>query len=267
MNPTRASRGADGQVAGMQTLVRALRILRELSEHGTGLTLQELSDALDIPLASVYRLLATMVAEGFIVRSPQDKRCFVGPAAQLLGKAAQRDGRLIHLPPPALARVAVVAGGTAFLTELVGGRAICTAIAEGKRPASLHARLGREMPLHAAASARVLLVDYAADQLSLVLRASPMVAFQPSTPSSVEAVAERVQLVRTRGYDTCEGELDRGVTAISIPLRGADGKVRRGITVAAAESRIRRPSARDLILKTLRDAAASLIGELWVTPA
>jgi DNA-binding IclR family transcriptional regulator len=266
MNPIRTSKGADGQVAGMQTLVRALQILRELSEHGTGLTLQELSDSLDIPLASVYRLLATMVAEGFVVRSPQDKRCFVGPAAQILGKAAQRDGKLLHLPPPALARVAVVAGGTAFLTELVSGHAICTAIAEGKRPVRLHARLGQEMPLHAAASARVLLVDYAADQLSMLLKASPMVAFQPGTPSSVEAVAERVRLLRARGYDMCEGELDRGVTAISIPVRGADGKVRQGITIAAAESRIRRPSTRDLVLSTLRDAAASLIAELVPAP-
>ena len=267
MNPTRVPIDLGGKVSGMQTLVRALRILRELSEPGAGLTLQELSDRLDIPPASVYRLLATMVGEGFIVRSPHDKRCFVGPAAQALGEAAGRDGKLRHLPPPALAQAAVVAGETAFLTELVDQRAICTAMASGRRPVRLHARLGGEMPFHAAASARALLVDLSVDQLRLLLRTSSMVAFQPSTPSSVDAVAERVQLVKARGYDTCEGELDRGVLAISMPVRGADGRVRQSVTIAAAESRMRRLRTRSLILNTLRDAAATLAGELATAPA
>jgi DNA-binding IclR family transcriptional regulator len=267
MNSTKPLKDNDGQAVGMQTLVRALRILRELSEHGTGLTLQEISNALDIPLASAYRLLTTMTMEGFVVRSPTDKRCFVGPAAKILGEAAQRDGRLLHLPPPALARVAVVAGGTAFLTELVGERAICTAIAEGKRPVSLHARLGVEMPLHAAASARVLLIDHAADQLSQLLKTRPLDAFQPSTPSSVDTVAARVERIKMRGYDMCEEELDSGVSAISIPVRAADGKVRHGVTVAAAASRIRRLSTRDFILNALRDAATSLVGEIAAASA
>ena len=253
---------ADGRVTGMQTLVRALRILRELSEHDTGLTLQELSNVLSIPIASVYRLLATMVAEEFVVRSPHDKRCFVGPAAHTLGKAAQRDGKLFHMPPPALAKVAVVVGGTAFITELVAGRAICIAMAEGKRPVSISVQLGSELPLHA--RARVLLLDYTADQISLLLKTNRMFAFQPSMSSSVDAVVKRVQVIKAQGFDMCE--FDRRATGISIPVHGADGKVRQSITVVTAESRIRRPSTREFILNTLRDAAASLVCELKAAP-
>jgi IclR family acetate operon transcriptional repressor len=259
--PTRMPEDVVGQ-KGMQTLARALRILNELSRHGGGMTLQELATSLDIPLASTYRLISVLTAEDFIARSPYTKRCFIGPAAARLGEGARRNDRLLHFPPAALANAAATARETAFITEMIDGRAVCVSIAAKRGPLQLFVRLGEEMPLHAAASARTLLVDHSDEQLRATLASLPMEAFRPRTPKSPEEVAARLEMVRSRGYDTCEDELDEAVVAISAPIRDVSGQVRWSVTIAAPKSRLDRRVAWDRSINVLRNAADALAREL-----
>ncbi|HET9081705.1 MAG TPA: IclR family transcriptional regulator [Trebonia sp.] len=261
MIPVRVAEDATGQ-KGMQTLVRALRILHELSRHSSGMGLQDLAINLDIPLASTHRLIGALASEGYIVRSPHTKRCFIGPAAEELGVAARRNQRLMHLPPAALARAATVAGETAFITEMIDGRAVCVSIVTRRGPFRLSARLGAEMPLHAAASARSLLVDHDEEELSATLGVRQLEVFRPRTPRSVQEVAARLEIIRSQGYDTCEDELDEAVVAVSAPIRDERGRVRWSVTIAAPKVRLRRKAAWGLSVAVLREAATELAHDL-----
>ncbi|TMR20734.1 IclR family transcriptional regulator [Nonomuraea turkmeniaca] len=260
MIPVRQAAGEVGS-GRMQTLVRALRVLRLLSEDPAGMTLQEISDRLDIPLASTYRLLSTMVQEEFVVRTSRTRRYFAGPGALALGEAARREDRLRHTPPPLLAQAAITAGETAFVTELVDDRAICVAIAEGRRPLRLFVRLGQEMPLHAAAAARVLLVDREEDDV-LELLGPSLPRFTSDTLCSHQAVLDHLKEVRALGYDTCVGELDEGVRAVSSAIRDAEGQVRQSLTVAGPAQRMRHPANWNLVVKVVRETSAALSADL-----
>ncbi|GAB0105196.1 IclR family transcriptional regulator [Nocardia sp. JMUB6875] len=259
MIPTRVAESDAQKAAGMQTVVRALRILGELGRTRTGVTLQQLSEALDIPLASMHRLLAVMTSEGFVVRSPRNRRYFAGPAALTLSEAAHRESRLCHVPPGPLAQVAAVTGETAFITELIGDKAVCVSLAEGRRPMRLFVRLGQEMPLHAAASARTLLLDFPESEVRALLESTSLDRFTDGTPVTADEVLTHLAAIPTRGgYDMCRDELDRGVWAISAPIRNAHGDVRQSITVAAPELRLRRTETWDRAVRAVLDAAREL---------
>lgn len=259
MIPTRVAESDAQKTAGMQTVVRALRILEELGRTQTGVTLQQLSDALDIPLASMHRLLAVMTTEGFVVRSPRNRRYFAGPAALTLSEAAHRESRLCHIPSAPLAKVAAATGETAFITELIGDKAVCVSLAEGRRPMRLFVRLGQEMPLHAAASARTLLLDFPEADVRALLANTSLDRFTDGTPTTADDVLAHLATIPARGgYDMCRDELDRGVWAISAPIRDANADVRQSITVAAPELRLRRTEHWDRAVRAVLDAARAL---------
>lgn len=246
----------------MQVVIRALSALRALASKDKGASLQELHEELDIPLGSVHRVLTTLMQENFVTRSPTNKRYFLGPAARQLGEQAPHQTALLSTPHKAVAEAAESSGETVFLTELIGARALCVALVEGRHPLRLFVQIGQEVPLHAAASGRSLLAYLPEPTVRRVLDAHSLDAFTADTPTTAEEVVEHLALIRARGYDICDDELDRGVWAVSAPVFTSAGSVAASVTLAAAGSRMSNPVTRDSAMETVLNAARELSAEL-----
>ncbi|MER6673371.1 IclR family transcriptional regulator [Streptomyces sp. NPDC000983] len=246
----------------MQVVVRTLHVLRALAGKAKGATLQELHEELDIPVGSLHRLLATLAAEDFVTRSVVNRRYFLGPIARQLAEADQHRSALLVTPHSAITAAAASSGETVFLTELIGDRAVCVALSEGRHPLRLFVRIGQEMPLHAAASGRSLLAYRSEPAVRKLLAKHVLMSFTEATPSTVEEVLAHLTLVRARGYDVCDDELDRGVWAVSSPIFTSTGTVAASVTLAAAGSRMRDPLTRADAVRTILEAGRELSGEL-----
>lgn len=248
----------------MQPVIRALRTLRSVARAERGRSLQDLSDELEIPVGSMHRLLAVLSDEGFLSRSPTTKRYFLGPAARELVGVAPESG--LVRPHDALRTAAETTGESVFLAELVGNRALCVALVEGRHPLRLFVRIGQEMPLHAAASARVLLSDLHDDVVRTLLTRTSMTPYTKETPTTIDQVVEHVRLIRTRGYDVCDDELDEGVWAVAAPVRSSSGRVRASVTAAAPISRASDDTTRSCLTEAVLTAAAAMAADLGFDP-
>ncbi len=226
----------------MQPVIRALRTLRIVGTAGRGLTLKDLSESLGIPMGSMHRILAVLSEEDFVTRSPTTKRYFLGPAAREFDQSVA--ARSLVRSHDALQRAASATGESVFLTELVGDRAMCVFLVEGVHPLRLFVRIGQEMPLHAAASARVLLSDAHDDVVRALLSRGTLVPYTRATPLSVEGVLKQLAVIRARGYDVCDDELDEGVWAVSAPVRTATDRICASVTMAAPASHMNGPMSR-----------------------
>lgn len=246
----------------MQVVVRALQVLRALAPKTKGATLQELHEELGIPTGSLHRLLVTLGEEEFITRSEVNRRYFLGPIARQLAEQNQHQSALLVTPHRAVVTAAETSGETVFLTEIIGDRAVCVALSEGSHPLRLFVRIGQEMPLHAAASGRALLAYRSEAETRRLLAKRELTAFTEETPVTVESVLAHLAVVRTRGYDVCDDELDRGVWAVSAPVFTSTGAVAASVTLAAAGSRMQDPVNRtgavDTVLTASRDLSAEL---------
>jgi IclR family acetate operon transcriptional repressor len=249
----------------MQVVVRALQVLKALAPHGRGATLQQLHEELDIPVGSLHRMLATLVDQHFVTRSPANRRYFLGPVARQLAEQHQHQATQLTTPHSAVVAAAESSGETVFLTELIGDRVVCVALREGRHPLRLFVRIGQEMPLHAAASSRSVLAHLPDPLVRGLLETRPLTAFTRDTPTSVDAVCDHLALVRARGYDVCDDELDHGVWAVSAPVFSSTGSVAAGVTLAAAGNRMRTPLARATAVQTVLEAARALSEELGFT--
>jgi DNA-binding transcriptional ArsR family regulator len=110
-----------------QTLERGLRLLRLLADGKGGRTPTELSVELSLSRPVVYRLLTTLLGEGF-VRRDADGRAHLGFGVLPLARAVQPLLRAAALP--ALRRLAEDVGATAHLTVAEGDDGLAVAVVE-----------------------------------------------------------------------------------------------------------------------------------------
>ena len=81
-------RSVNEPVAGTQTIVRALAVLRVLRDATEDVGVTELARALDLHTSTAHRILRALAAAGYVVQSEQTERYRLGREAFLLGQAA-----------------------------------------------------------------------------------------------------------------------------------------------------------------------------------
>lgn len=251
----------------MQVVRRSLHVLRLLATARQGLSLAEIAGQLDLPMASAHRVTALLLEEGFVSRSPTNKRFFLGPAAHELSHAAASHQSYAAPAHPAVAEAARSSGETVFVSGMSGNRVVCLSIVESAHPLRLFVRVGQTTPLHAAASARVLLAWREDDEVRRLLSEQPLAAFTDDTPSDVASVIERLARIRVRGYDICKSELDADVWAVAAPVRSSTGVVVASLTIAAPRVRALAPGRpEELTALAVRTADAMAADHGWAAP-
>jgi DNA-binding IclR family transcriptional regulator len=245
----------------MQPVVRALRVLTSLADHGGGLSLQELADVLGLPPSTVYRLTAVLIDEGFVVRTGQGKHFMLGPAVRRLVASTSSD-YVRRVAEPVIARLNRETGETVFLAELVGNEAVCFAIKQGTRPLRMYVQLGSLLPLHAAASARVLLAHADEATAAALLDEVEFTQWTPRTITDPRELLRHLELVRERGYDICDDEMENHVWAAAAPLRDITGEVRAALAVVAPLPTVGDAGRRATLQAAVMSAAAELSAEL-----
>ncbi|MCU1615044.1 MAG: IclR family transcriptional regulator [Frankiales bacterium] len=245
----------------MQPVVRALRVLTSLADHGGGLGLQELADLLGLPPSTVYRLTAVLIDEGFVVRTGQGKRFMLGAAVRRLVASTSSD-YVRRVAEPTMARLNRATGETVFLAELVGKEAVCFAIMQGTRPLRMYVQLGSSLPLHAAASARVLLAHLDEVTAAALLDEVEFTQWTPRTITDRRELVRHLELIRDRGYDICDDEMENHVWAVAAPLRDIAGEVRAALAVVAPLPTVGDAERRAELQSAVVSAAAELSTEL-----
>src|SRR3954470_20345360 len=80
---------AEKASGGVQSVERVFELLELITDAGGEVTLSELSNATDLPLPTIHRLLRTLVSLGYIRQLP-NRRYALGPRLIRLGEAANK---------------------------------------------------------------------------------------------------------------------------------------------------------------------------------
>lgn len=246
--------------APMRVVVRSLSVLTILGKYPEGLSHQELCNQLEIPLASMHRILRTLNNQNFITRSLASKKFYLGSGIKDLAKANNISSPFIP-PPIQLMDAARSSGETTFLTQLVDRQIICVSIVEGQHNLRLYVRVGQEMPMYLAASARSILAFADQQTLKTLISERQSGDLESEYSSSQESYLEHLRVIKKQGFDICDNELDNDVWAISAPIYNFDGSVTMAVTMAGASTRLRSIDSRvEATITILR--SASVLSEL-----
>ena len=199
--------------AGVQSVDRALRLLKAVAASEAPSSAQELAQRCDVNRSTAWRLLATLETHGLVERDAVTGRYVVGYAAFQIASAEDHDALARRLRP-LLERTAEATGEIVTLAIAKRFGLVYVDQADPPGPPSPDWS-GRHLPLHATSSGKVFLAWLPADELAAVLP-STLERFTGATIVDQAVLDRELEGVRRNGYASCLGEYEdysNGVSA------------------------------------------------------
>ena len=205
-------------------LERGLRLLQEFGRDNQQLGAPELARRLQLPRATVFRMLNTLECMGFLQRvNGNDYQ--LGLAVLRLGFEFLSSMDLTELGQPVIEQLCTEVDFACHIVVLDGRSIVYVAKVQPSRPLTSSVRVGTRLPAHATLLGRVLLGDLSLPELRVLYPEEHLERFSSRTPDSVMDLYDLVQADRARGYVYGAGYYENSISTIAAPVRDHTGRV------------------------------------------
>ncbi|WP_240722332.1 IclR family transcriptional regulator [Poseidonocella sp. HB161398] len=234
MEEDRDTRTASGAAKGTQTLMRGLEVVRLVSEGVSDAG--GIGRALGVPRSTAHRLLASLVAAGYLHHVPQSGY-LLGPQLIFLGQRAREQRPVQALAAPVLRRLAELTGDTVHLGVPDGAEVLYLDKIEGTRGLEMRSRPGQRMPLALTGLGKAMMIAMPPERWEPLYRAAAEI--QSRHPGRVPPrpwpeFRDDLEAAAGRGYSLDLEENEFGIRCVGAPVRDVSGQVAAGLSVASA---------------------------------
>ncbi|MDG5806209.1 IclR family transcriptional regulator [Streptomyces ossamyceticus] len=210
-------------------LSRAARILEAFSQDEPALTVSEIARRSGLHVATASRLVAELVAHGFLSRD-DDREVRIGVRLWELVTRASPTLSLRDTAMPFMEGVHDVVGHHVQLGVRDGDDVLFLERLSAPSAVINYTRVAGRLPLHASSSGLVLLAHGPASLREGIL-AGPLTTYTPRTPATPARLRAILADVRQQGYAYCPGYVHEEALGIAAPVRGGDGTVMAALAV------------------------------------
>ncbi|MBB04419.1 IclR family transcriptional regulator [Pseudooceanicola sp.] len=211
----------------IRSVVRAFAVFDCFSEDSKNLTLHQISQKLDLPKSTVFRLLNTLVEIGYIHYLDDQTYCMSLKVLRL-GNLVPSTLGIRDVARPELRALAEMSGETVSLSLLDGNDRMVLDVMESTSKLRSIVRVGEVVKLHKGAVGRVLM------------------AFQPKLniaevfgdAAVPEELDRELEEIRAAGYAFSVGHRLEGAAGIAAPVFDMNGECNYCISVAGPEVRM-----------------------------
>ncbi|MEV6491092.1 IclR family transcriptional regulator [Actinoplanes sp. NPDC051633] len=209
---------------------RVLALLAAFDDDHRSLSLTELAQRADIPLATAHRLVGELARGEVLVRRP-DGAYVVGRRMWDLGLLAPVETGLRHAASPFLHDLYGATLATVHLAVRDGTSVLYVERVSGHASVPVVSQVGSRLPMHATGVGKVLLAyapeDVRAEVLGNLTRVTPYTVTQPGR------LLDQIRRVHSDGYATTSEEMSLGACSVAVPVRsGGEVVAALGIVVA-----------------------------------
>ncbi|HKU88979.1 MAG TPA: IclR family transcriptional regulator [Steroidobacteraceae bacterium] len=208
-------------------LEKGIDIIELLADAGSGLTVSEISQRLARPISELFRVIIVMERRGWLQKDPESSRYSVTYHVLKLGHRGTPAQSLTAAAAPVMHELSGRINQSCHLVVQSGTQGLVILREENpRRHANLSVRMGATLNLVSSCSGLILLASLGPEERDELLRALPRTAQVPR--AKLLATLARVG---KQGYQVRPSPITAGVTDISYPVRGFDGRVMAALTV------------------------------------
>lgn len=229
---------ADSATAMVRAVIRTAKVLKAFSEIQPEFGVNELSRHLDLPPATVYRILTTLGSEGFVQQSPATGKYSLSREALFLGLAYLNHVHLGTECLPIMRRLSMDTGETVNLGALRGKSVIYIQQVESPQPLRFAREVGAYVPLHCTALGKLLTGFLPETSLRELIDSIDLIRYTPVTITDRGTLLEHLKQVREQGYAITNEEYISDLRAIAFPVRDYTGEVIAGLSIMGPSSRL-----------------------------
>ena len=201
-----------GTLEQVQSVARALAVLKAFSGDEAFVPLAELARRTGMHKPTVLRLARTLAAEGFLVQRA-DGAWRLGPSAGALGARYQAQFDVNAIIEPQLMELSAATGESASFHVYEDNIRSCLLRCEGPRGIRRHVRPGELLPLERGSAGRVILAAL----------------------GEGGAVYDRI---RREGYSITRGERSAGAASVSAAVQGEQRAVLGSVSISGPIERL-----------------------------
>ena len=216
----------------VEALAKGLRILSLFDEQRPSWRVTDLAAAAGLPMPTVYRVVMTLTAEGYLDHLPNgDYR--PGVKTLTLGTAALRSLDLVGIATPKLQHLGETTGETVNLAVLTGDRVLYLVRLRNSDLVTANIQVGSTLPAVTTSIGKLLLAHL--DEADLKERITPesfAAQHGPNAKVSLDELHDELVKIREQGWAMQDEELAHGLRSIAGPITGADGRVVAGANLA-----------------------------------
>lgn len=232
----------------VKTLDNGLSILALFSAQEPRMTLKAIDERLHLGKSRTYKLVCTLVCNGFLEASVPGPGYVLGPSVAALGLVALRQMDARRLAKPLLLELTQSTQETAILTMLNGEASIVLDKVDSPFSVRMTTEVGSRCHLYAGGS-NVPLLAFSPEALRrrFLSGAVPLDRFSETTAATPEALRTMLDRVREVGYHVSKGEVERDIMAVGAPVFDRRREVSLCVSVAGP---INRMQARETLIIT-----------------
>ena len=233
--PGAAEVARGGQV---QSVGRALGILRAVAESGDGMTLTDVAQMVGLAPSTAHRLLTTLQQERFVRFDATAHLWQVGVEAFIIGNAFVRTRDVVAMARPYLRRLMEEGGETANLYLEQDGEAICMAQVECRQMMRAIARPGGRVKMHCSGAGKAMLGWLPEAEFARVIREHGLKRFTDRTLDTPTRLRRDLKDVRERGYAIDDEEHAVGLRCVAAPVFDEHGRPVAALSLSGPGARI-----------------------------
>jgi DNA-binding IclR family transcriptional regulator len=241
---------------GVPAARQALALLQALARQPGAVPAAALARDLGLPRSTTYHLLGELMAAGFVVHLPEERRYGLGVSAFEIGSAYSRQEPLARLARPVLARLVDAVGHSAHLAVLHGREVLYVVEQRAPGRPPLVTDVGVRLPAQLTASGRALLAGLPAAQVrALFPDADAFVDRHGAGPQKLSELRRLLGEVRRSGSATEDGEVTPGFASVAAAVHDHAGRPAAGIAVTFPTEDVDPDARGEFALRVSRAAA------------
>ena len=238
-------------------LQRGLQLLGLFSREHKELSGAEIAKALELPRASVFRMLQTLEQSGFIERSSDIPSYRLGVAVLRLGFEYIASMELAERGAPVLNDLRNATTYSSHLVIRDGRDVVVIAKAVGFGQIYNSIQVGARLPVYATALGRVLLGGATPAIIDKLYSGVNLKAYSTTTPTSIKALRDSVEQIASQGYCVSQGGFETGISSIVAPIFDRRNELCAAISIAVPKQTIASTELKILIAH-VQSAASQL---------
>jgi DNA-binding IclR family transcriptional regulator/sugar lactone lactonase YvrE len=246
---------------GTGSLEKALDVLEAVGNAPQGLSQSDITQLLELPRTTVYRLLATLVARGLLRRDPLRKVYCLGFRCFEMARKAYAAPDLVAAAAGELRALRDLTGETSYLATLDGLEVISLERYDGAHSQRSQAALGQRKPVHCTSQGKAILSAMAPEARDAIVRDIQLKALTPHTITDRRRLSAELKITAARGWAMDDEEIVLDVRCVGAPVVDTDGAVRGAISVAGPAWRMTRERA-ELLGPEVAEAARRVGAQL-----
>jgi DNA-binding IclR family transcriptional regulator len=242
----------------VRSVQRALTLLRTFLAHEGGLSAAELSKETDLDPSTVFRLLATLEAQGFVEINHGTAKYRPGVVLLELGSRFLKNNDVRSRSIESLERLRDAFGETVHLTVLDGNEVVYLEKLAGLYPIGfMSSRVGDRNPAHCTGVGKALLAHLSDEELAQLYPQGRLKRYTVRTITDLGELRAELARVRSRGYAIDQEEHEVGVKCVAVAI--FDHKRTAGaVSVSGPVDRMEDHIARGDLTSTLVEVAAAI---------